>query len=116
MITLFLAPVFLVLGFLLPAQLTHGDSLLTVTTGVPAANTSSDILKVLAALQKVTLPTTVFNDNTYQSLQDFSVTISPQVAGRQDPFLPISFFNVVSVPTPVVKSMSKKIKITSLSH
>ncbi len=77
---------------------------------------SSDIivtdtsLKVLGRIESLKLDGTFFTDKTYLSLQDLSVDIVPQTAGRLNPFAPLS-----ATPSTPVKTVpaSKTTKTTA---
>ena len=50
---------------------------------------SQDILTTLASLNTIKLDNTIFTDPLFTSLTDYGVPISPQNAGRRNPFAPI---------------------------
>ena len=69
-----------------------GEEELLVSSG-PANSASAAIgrefLSVLLDLRGLKLDTSVFDGESFRSLQDFSVELSPQPTGRKNPFLPI---------------------------
>lgn len=59
-------------------------------TGVaPADPETQEILNILATLRAVTLDGSIFSDQVFRSLKDFSTTIVPEPVGRPDPFAPL---------------------------
>jgi hypothetical protein len=63
---------------------------LSSSTPTATSPASQDLLVALTNLQTIQLNSAIFSDPVFESLTDFGVTIPPQVAGRQDPFLPLS--------------------------
>src|SRR5262245_57307352 len=51
-----------------------------------AQEIGADVLKLNASLQSVTLDQSIFDYSLYKNLQDFSVTLSSQPVGRNNPF------------------------------
>lgn len=61
--------------------------------GVPVQNVASvdgDLLSALSDLRTLRLDDTIFSNPKFNSFQNFSTTIQPQPAGRQNPFAPLS--------------------------
>ncbi len=54
-----------------------------------------DLITLLLELKSITLDTSILQDPTFLTLQDFSVDIAPEPIGRPNPFAPIG---VVSAP------------------
>ena len=53
-----------------------------------APKAAVEFLKTLADLEKVKLDSTVFEEETYRRLKDFSVLLVPEKKGRSNPFAP----------------------------
>ncbi len=49
-----------------------------------------DLLTLLLSLKTLEIDTSIFSDDRFKSLTDFSVEVTPQPIGRANPFLPIS--------------------------
>jgi len=47
-----------------------------------------DLLALLLSLKTLDIDTTIFSDDRFKSLTDFSVALIPQPVGRLNPFLP----------------------------
>src|SRR5436305_950463 len=71
---------------------TAGDAALA--TG-PAAVTSNEFLNLLQALKQVHFSTTLFQDPTFTSLQDFHKALPDRSVGRDNPFAPFESAAVV---------------------
>ena len=63
-------------------------ALLTDTSQGPSEE-SQKLLSTLGSLNIIKLDTSVFQNPVFLSLTDFGVTITPQIPGRRNPFLPI---------------------------
>lgn len=64
------------------------------SAGITESNPNSDqmgqtLLVTLAGLNTIHLDGDIFTDPVFISLTDFGVIITPQPAGRRNPFLPI---------------------------
>jgi hypothetical protein len=78
-----------------------GSSVALLSSGGGLGNTSpqsQQLLVVLANLRTIQLNDAVFKDPVFLSLNDFGVVITPENAGRRNPFLP--FAPDVQPPTP----------------
>lgn len=60
-------------------------------TGSAESIDTSMILVQLNELQSFEIDTEIFNSETFLSLEDYSVTISDQPIGRENPFIPSNF-------------------------
>ena len=60
--------------------------LITTPTDAGASPDSTDIVSLLATMQKIQLDRTIFASQLYQSLHDFGVTIASEPYGKDDPF------------------------------
>ncbi len=47
------------------------------------------VLSLLNQVQSLNIDVSFFQDQTYQSLQDYAVAVPPQEVGRQNPFAPV---------------------------
>ncbi len=101
--TIAIAVALIVLGFFsyqyfMPgdADAQNTDSNGNVQTEVTSV-VSEDLLNSLGRIESLQIDTSLFEDTTYQSLQDQSVTIAPQPTGKANPFAPIT----APVKTPV---------------
>jgi hypothetical protein len=73
---------------------------ITVTgaSGSAGEAVGDDILPVLLAIKNIRLDKNFFNDSSFDSLTNFSVELTPEEAGRDNPFM------AVMQAQPVVKS------------
>ena len=61
--------------------------------GIPVeevATVDGDLLSALSDLRTLQLDDSIFSDPKFLSFQNFSTTIQPQPAGRQNPFAPLT--------------------------
>lgn len=58
----------------------------------------AEIILLLQKLDRITLDTSLFDEQTFQSLKDFSITLRPQSVGRPNPFAPIGTDTTSSAP------------------
>ncbi|MFA4890519.1 MAG: hypothetical protein WC587_02730 [Candidatus Paceibacterota bacterium] len=61
----------------------------TVKTDTNSFAEGQEVLDMLGSLKSLKIDTDFFNDKTFKSLVDFSIEITPQPAGRSNPFSPI---------------------------
>lgn len=66
-----------------------GSSSSPVLTQDTPSPLSTDLLATLGSLNTITLDESIFEDESFQSLTDFGVTIPPQATGRRNPFAPL---------------------------
>jgi hypothetical protein len=64
-------------------------------SGLPADN--ADLLSLLLELKSITLSDELLRDQTFISLQDFTVQLKPEPVGRRNPFA------VIGTPEPVAQ-------------
>lgn len=65
------------------------DQGVTVATPEDLQNQiGKDLIATLETIKGIKLDRSVLDSNVFQSLQDFSVPISPQTVGRENPFAP----------------------------
>ncbi len=69
-------------GSLVSQNAVAGNSRATIAVG-------AEIISLLEKLDRITLDTALFQQPTFQSLRDFSITLRPQPVGRPNPFAPI---------------------------
>lgn len=82
------------------------DTLVTTSGGRSEVDAITvDLLTLLLSLKTLDLDTTIFSDDRFKSLTDFSVELIPQPVGRSNPFLPLGGGNV-STPTGNQKMLS----------
>jgi hypothetical protein len=55
----------------------------------PEVEINNDLIGLLLELRVLTLDQSLFDDERFKSLSDFSVTLQPQPIGRRNPFLPL---------------------------
>jgi hypothetical protein len=65
------------------------DSVLSTDQPDQAPQGTQDLVQSLLALQSVTLSGTIFSNPSFQVLRDFTTPITPEPAGRDDPFAPL---------------------------
>lgn len=66
------------------------DSLLSSeTTGRAGAGVEQELLSTLVELRTIRLDDSVFSNPAFRSLEDFSVPLTPEPVGRDNPFAPI---------------------------
>ena len=68
-------------GSILTSDLTSGSE-----SAVSAADT--DLLTLLLDIRSVKLDDSIFSEETFRSLEDFSQEIVPEPIGRENPFIP----------------------------
>lgn len=68
---------------------------------VDTASIGSDIYALLAQLNSLKIDSEIFVDPAYQSLNDYTSIVRPEVQGRKNPFAPLP-------GTAVVKTTKKK--------
>ena len=66
-------------------------------SGLPAEQ-GNDLLSLLLQLKSITLSSEVFSDAAFQSLQDFTVKLTPEPIGRRNPFAPIGAVEATNKP------------------
>jgi len=67
-----------------------GSTLVSQGEGNQAAVLAErELLATLLSLKKIKLDESLFDDPAFQTLEDFSQELQPQVVGRGDPFAPI---------------------------
>lgn len=72
---------------------------LSVAPAAPAsAALGEDLLTALALLKTISLDTSLFSDPAFESLSDWGKEISPQPAGRRNPFAPLGVTASVAKP------------------
>lgn len=78
------------------------DTLLLVGAVVqsPEDILRNELLESLRELRVLNLDEKIFSDPIFNSLTDFTVELSPQPVGRDNPFLPLSGAAAVSTTTP----------------
>jgi hypothetical protein len=64
----------------------HADSTSSSATSSPV---DQNILTLLSSFQNVTIDSSLFSSNLFQSLKDFSTTLPTEPEGRANPFAPI---------------------------
>jgi hypothetical protein len=57
--------------------------------GSTGAGVGDDILPVLLAIKSIRLDNSFFTDPAFNSLQNFGVQLTPEEAGRDNPFAPL---------------------------
>ncbi|MBI5003554.1 hypothetical protein HZC00_00455 [Candidatus Kaiserbacteria bacterium] len=60
-----------------------------VVTPGPVDKDTQQILEILLALRAVKLDDSIFSNNAFISLKDFSTQVVPEPVGRPDPFAPL---------------------------
>lgn len=76
---------------------TNSADLSTGNPQVDAAN--QNLVSTLLTLQAVQLDGTIFSDQAFLSLQDFTTQVISEPIGRTDPFAPLSRGTVVATST-----------------
>ena len=64
-----------------------------------ATEVDGEIVSTLLQLRAVSLSGTIFSDPAFQGLKDFSTPITPEPAGRPNPFAPLNL-RTVTAPSP----------------
>lgn len=54
-----------------------------------APQEGGDLIALLAELKSIDLDTSILEDSTFLTLQDFTVSLSPEPVGRTNPFAPL---------------------------
>ena len=71
-----------------------------VVTPGPVDKDTQQILEILLALRAVKLDETLFSNQAFISLKDFSTPIVPEPVGRPDPFAPLGVGGPISTTGP----------------
>lgn len=61
-----------------------------------------DLIALLAELKSIDLDTSILQDPTFMTLQDFTVSLSPEPVGRSNPFAPLGTANSSAATTTPV--------------
>lgn len=91
-IMIVIAAVVLFIGYnyFFAADDTTGPALTSNTSGATTADLAEqELLSILLRLREINLDATVFEDELFRSLQDFSQELRPEPVGRNNPFAPI---------------------------
>jgi len=75
------------------------DSALLVSKAVDESSVGKDLVAILLELRSLELDESIFEDGFFTSLEDFSLEIGSQPAGRENPFAPIG----VDPSTPIIE-------------
>jgi hypothetical protein len=78
--------------FVLYRVFTGGEEAPALSSETPSGlppEQGGDLLALLLQLKSITLADGVFSDAAFQSLQDFTVKLTPEPIGRKNPFAPI---------------------------
>jgi len=72
---------------------TPNDPLLTSkkVSGVDGTQAGQEIIRILKDIQQINLNVSLFDNVAFVSLVDFRTVVSPEPAGRDNPFDPIGF-------------------------
>ena len=84
--------VVIAVAFVLYRAVAGGDEAPALSSETPSglpAEQGGDLLALLLQLRSITLADGVFSDAAFQSLQDFTVKLTPEPIGRRNPFAPI---------------------------
>ena len=65
------------------------NAVLTSETAAAAPAGAQDLVDSLLALRAVTLAGTIFSNPAFQALRDLTTPITPEPAGRANPFAPL---------------------------
>ncbi len=87
-----LGVVIIAVVFVLYRALTGGEEAPALSSETPSGlppEQGGDLLALLLQLKSITLADDVFSDAAFQSLQDFTVKLTPEPIGRRNPFAPI---------------------------
>ena len=87
----------------------HGQSDLTPVQVSGTSPDGAQVLALLSRLQSIQLDGSIFQNQNFASLQDWSVSIAPQQVGRTNPYLQSSGIAPASSSSPKV-SLPKKTK------
>lgn len=63
--------------------------ILTEQTISPVASADQDLISLLLQLKAITLDESIFSDQTFTGLEDFSRELIPEAVGRENPFAPL---------------------------
>lgn len=61
---------------------------------------AAQLLSILSDLKTIQLNGAVFNDPAFRSLTDFGVVLTPESAGRRDPFAPVGLGTANATAAP----------------
>lgn len=89
-----LVVVVIVIAFVLYSIFFTGeeDEIITSETSEEASIVvGADLLGMLLELKSLTLDSSVFSNEIFRALVDYSVDLAPQPIGRDNPFAPIGF-------------------------
>lgn len=65
------------------------EPVLSASTPSQNALVDADLIALLSELKSIQLDDSIFKDQTFLSLHDFSQTLVPEPVGRQNPFAPL---------------------------
>ncbi|MDE2188767.1 MAG: hypothetical protein KGJ35_03520 [Patescibacteria group bacterium] len=68
----------------------------------------ADVLSILQSVSSIRIDSNFFNDPSYQSLVDYSITVPPQSVGRVNPFAPVGSSGIVNSASAANSSGSTK--------
>ncbi len=121
--TLIIVVVVVIIAFiaysqLKPASPTTGQSSVVRQTGTTGSTGATDgpskgFATQLLAIQNIKFKTTLFSDQVYLSLDDFSRDLIPQPTGRPNPFAPLGQNDIEFVSTDTSSVTGTGFTITS---
>jgi hypothetical protein len=65
------------------------DAVLVQNTESATASVDNELIALLLQLKSLTLDDSIFSNDAFQSLQDFSQALVPEPVGRNNPFAPL---------------------------
>lgn len=72
-----------------PLVSSNSGGVLPSDGGVSSADLNNEFLDLLLNMKNIDLDTSIFQEQAFQNLQDFSVTVTQEPSGRSNPFAPI---------------------------
>lgn len=81
-----------------------GRVLSSQVAGASGSAAGQEIINVLSGIRGINLDTSIFEDDTFNSLVDFTQEVRSEPVGRSNPFAPVGFgidiSGTVAKPTP----------------
>ena len=103
-----------------PTPSSNGLSSTTGVVPLPGANTSGtqsadEFSTILSTISRITIDTSLFQNQSYKLLRDVPVSLGSEVVGRTNPFAPIGFDSVPGSTADITVQTIQAGKITSKS-
>lgn len=92
----------------------NNSSFAEVNTGTDGEVVGADISALLVQINALKIDSVLFEDQSFKSLEDYTVLIPSQALGRENPFSPIGGKSGVSIQKGDISTTTLKTKTTTL--